>query len=105
MGMASFRRIDVYRDDANPNVYWIEPDATRVLVQINHDQYEVRQGRRILGVVVFRDGTDQWGWCYYPRQNGHRPSRVLHPNPEAALIGRRIAITDVITLIRRGRVA
>jgi len=107
-GMASSRshsRVVVYRDDAFPNIYWIEPDARKRLIQVNRDQYEVRQGRRILGVVIFHDGSTAWGWRYYPRQLGKRPSRLLHPNPEAALKGRRIAIVEVVTAAELDRSA
>jgi hypothetical protein len=96
--MVSFcNRVEVCQDDTNPNVYWIEPTAVPILVQVTVDQYEVWQGRRILGVIIFHDGPDRWGWRFFPRQMRKRPGRVLHPNPEAALKGRRITIHSVIT--------
>jgi hypothetical protein len=96
--MASLHRTraDIHRDESYPNIYWIEPNSYPVLIQVDRDRYEVRQGRCILGMVVFHDGAHEWGWRYYPRQVGRRPSRVLHLNPEAALRG-RVAIGDVIT--------
>lgn len=104
--MASSRsRIEVYRDDAHPNVYWLEPDTKPILIRVNRDQYEVRKGRRILGVVIFHDGSTAWGWRYFPRQPGKRPSRILHPNPEAALKGRRIAIAAVVSARELGLIA
>lgn len=86
-------------DDANPTVMYIDRDAEPILVQISQDQYEVRQGRCLLGVVAFHDDRTTWGWRFYPRQNGKRASRALHPDPEAALRG-RFVIAQVCTLSR-----
>lgn len=86
-------------DDANPTVRYIDRDAEPILVQISQDQYEVRRGRCLLGVVTFHDGRTTWGWRYYPHQNGKRASRALHPDPEAAL-KRRFVIAEVHTLGR-----
>ena len=53
-----------------------------VLAQINDDQYEVRQGARIVGVVSFCTGKTEWGWQFFPRLHGMHPSKKLHPSPE-----------------------
>ncbi len=88
-------------DDAYPNVYFIDRDAKPFLIQINLDQYELRQGRCLLGVIIFQNGNDKWGWRFFPNQTGKRPSRVLYPNPEAAVKG-RFAISDVFPMKSSG---
>lgn len=88
--MASFSRRHIEIDDADPKIVYLEPHARPVLIQTSVDQYELRQGRRLLGIVAFQDGDIQWGWRFFPTQNGKRPSRVLHPYPEATLKGRHL---------------
>ena len=58
-----------------------------VLAPISQDEYEVRQGARIVGVVSFYNSRTAWGWRFFPRLHGMRPSIKLHPNPEACLTG------------------
>jgi hypothetical protein len=95
--MASSDFVLITIDDAFPNVYHIDRDADPVLIQISRDQYELRKGHSLLGVVAFYDGTDVWGWRFFPHVTGKRPSRCLHPNPEAALRSRRIFVKRVYT--------
>lgn len=103
--MASSHRslILVTKDDAISNLYWIERDAKPVLMQVLDTQYELWQGRCILGVVVFENGPPH-GWRFYPRSPGRRPSRKLHPNAEAAL-GGGIPVDAVYTKGRLGKLA
>ena len=92
-----YQKTCVTIDGTFPNVYYLDRDAKPVLIQINPDQYELRQGRRLLGIVAFRNGSTRWGWCFTPHISGKRPSRKLHPNPEAALRG-RFVVSEVYPL-------
>jgi hypothetical protein len=84
-------------DPAYPNVVFLDRDAEPILVQISQDQFELRQGRCLLGVIAFYNGEHAWGWRFFPRQPGKRPSDRLYPNPEATLKGRYV-VKDVVTL-------
>ncbi len=83
-------------DAAHPNVYFLDRYAKPILVQINLDQYELRQGRCLLGIVAFYNANTKWGWRFTPHQYGKRSGRILHPNPETAV--RRFVISEVYPL-------
>lgn len=104
--MAVIGRIPVQAstDPAYSNVIFLDRDTVPILVQISQDQFELRQGRCLLGVVAFYNGTHEWGWRFFPRQHGKRPSDRLHPNPEATLRGRFTSF-DVMTLGRCDKTA
>jgi integrase len=68
-----------------------------ILAQINDDEYEVRKGRSVVGVVSFFNGQREFGWRLLPRLHGMQASRKLHPNPEACLKG-RFSIVSILTL-------
>jgi len=91
--------ISVTADDAFPNVVYLERDAKPVLIQKTLDQYELRQGRCLLGVVAFYNGQIEWGWRFTPHQTDIKPSQILHPNPESTLKG-LYEIDSVYTLNR-----
>ena len=71
--------------------------ASVVLAQINQDEYEVRKGGCVLGVVAFFNGHKEWGWRFLPSLPGMQLDRKLHPNAEACLKG-RFSIARIWTL-------
>jgi hypothetical protein len=82
--------------DAHATIPYRGGIAGVVLAQINRDEYEVRKGRWVFGLVRFFGGQTEWGWRFLPRVHGMQPSRKLHPNPEACLKG-RFSIASVLS--------
>jgi integrase len=82
--------------DTDPNFSRTHRQVAVVLAQIDEDNYEVRRGGGVVGLVSFYNGETEWGWQFFPSQRGLHPSRKLHPNPESCLRG-RFTIASVST--------
>jgi hypothetical protein len=68
--------------DAHPTIPYRGRIGGVVLAQINRDEYEVRKGRCVFGLVSFFDGQTEWGWRFLPRVHGIQPSRNFIPTPK-----------------------
>jgi integrase len=75
------------RTVSEPHSNFSQTDRDRrvTLIQMSQDEYEVRQGPRTVGIVSFYNSKTVWGWRFFPRLHGMRPSTKLYRTPEKCL--------------------